>query len=51
MVSTRPPIPARQYIFPVPSLVIWRAAWSDSPPTSDAPEQGKMNLGAEPQLH
>ena len=31
--------------------VIWRAAWSDRPPTSDAPEHGKTNFGAVAQLH
>ena len=49
MPETRPPMPARQYILPEPSRVMVRAAKSARAPTSEPPEQGKINFGAPPQ--
>ena len=44
--GTCPPRPARQYILPTPSLVRARAARSAVSPTSAAPEQAKIRVGA-----
>ena len=40
----QPPIPARQNILPIPSLLSLRAILSAISPVSEAPEQAKINL-------
>jgi hypothetical protein len=48
MGSTFPPIPARQNIFPTPSLLSLLAARSEISPTSAAPEHANINFDAAP---